>query len=155
VTLYLVRHGKAGDRNDWPGDDLLRPLSRRGQRQAEGLVALLEGFQIDRILSSSYVRCMESVVQLAGVRLLPIEPVEALAEGGAIDDAVTLVRKHAHEGVVMSTHGDIMQMLLEHFAARGLDLGPTPEYPKGCVWIVEFQAGGEPVSARYLPPPPD
>ena len=38
MTIYLVRHAKAGDRASWPGDDFLRPLSRRGQIQAEALV---------------------------------------------------------------------------------------------------------------------
>ena len=35
-TLYLVRHGAAGDRHTWTGDDPARPLSRKGELQAAG-----------------------------------------------------------------------------------------------------------------------
>ena len=41
VTIFLIRHGKAGSRREWDGDDSLRPLSRPGVAQAQGLVPLL------------------------------------------------------------------------------------------------------------------
>ena len=66
VTIYLVRHAKAGERNVWEGDDRLRPLSGRGHLQARGLLDVLEDAQFDRLLSSPYVRCMETVVPLSG-----------------------------------------------------------------------------------------
>ena len=37
VPLLLVRHGRAGNRSKWKRDDRLRPLSRRGLRQAKDL----------------------------------------------------------------------------------------------------------------------
>ena len=43
MTIYLVRHAKAGDRSAWPGDDFLRPLSRRGQIQARGARRAVRG----------------------------------------------------------------------------------------------------------------
>ena len=39
--VYLVRHAHAGNKADWYGPDLARPLSERGRRQASGLVARL------------------------------------------------------------------------------------------------------------------
>jgi broad specificity phosphatase PhoE len=155
VTISLVRHGKAGDRSAWAGDDFLRPLSRRGQMQAEGLLAQFAGQSIDRLLSSPYVRCMESLVALAGERMLAIEPVDALTEGGTLENALTLVRKHAHHDAVMCSHGDIIPMLLDHFAARGVDLGPNPVCPKGCTWVLDVDPTGEVVAATYIPPPVD
>ena len=65
MKLYLVRHAKAGERGAWPGDDRLRPLSRRGQLQSEGLIAVFDDRKVERILSSSYVRCLETMVPLA------------------------------------------------------------------------------------------
>jgi broad specificity phosphatase PhoE len=153
VTIYLARHAKAGDRSSWPGDDFLRPLSRRGQIQAERLLEVFQHHHVDRILSSPYVRCLESVVPLAGERLVAIEPVEALSEGGSLDNALALVRKHAHHDAVMCSHGDIIPMLLEHYATRGVDLGPNPACPKGCTWILDLDNTGEVVAARYVPPP--
>jgi 8-oxo-dGTP diphosphatase len=155
MTIYLHRHSKAGDRASWPGDDEHRPLSQRGHWQAIHLVALLHDAAFERILSSPYVRCMESVVPLSAVRGLPIEPVDALAEGSDLDGALALVRKHVGHGAVMCSHGDVIPMLLEHFGEQGVDLGPRPECPKGCTWVLEPDATGEIRTARYLPPPPD
>jgi 8-oxo-dGTP diphosphatase len=66
--LLLVRHAWAGDRTEWKGDDRLRPLDERGLRQAQDLVAALERFTIDVILTSPYARCVQTVEPLAAVR---------------------------------------------------------------------------------------
>ena len=34
MTVYLVRHAKAGSRKGWSGDDEHRPLSKAGRAQA-------------------------------------------------------------------------------------------------------------------------
>jgi 8-oxo-dGTP diphosphatase len=155
VTVYLVRHAKAGERNAWEDDDRLRPLSGRGHLQARGLVVTLEDARFDRLLSSPYVRCMETVVPLSGQRGVAIEPVEALAEGAPLDDGIALVRKHAANGAVLCTHGDVVPMLLEHYANHGVDIGTSPQWPKGSTWALETDNTGEVTAARYLPPPPD
>lgn len=155
MTIYLVRHAKAGERSSWKGDDRLRPLSRRGVLQAEGLVEVLEDARIERLLSSPYVRCLESLVPLASVRYLAIEPADALAEGATLDEALVLMRKHAHRNTVMCSHGDVIPMLLEYYATRGVDLGPSIECPKGCTWVLEVDTTGDVIAARYLPPPAD
>ena len=54
--ILLIRHGRAGKRSAWAGDDSLRPLDTKGRRQAAALPALLAGFGIERILSSPYRR---------------------------------------------------------------------------------------------------
>jgi phosphohistidine phosphatase SixA len=155
VTVYLVRHAKAGDRDGWADDDRLRPLSGRGHRQAYLLVDLLADAKFDRILSSPYVRCMQTVVPIAGARGLPVEPVEALAEDAPLDDALELVQKHAISGALMCMHGDLMPMLLDHYASSGVEMRHELRWPKGCTWVLETDATGEVVRARYLPPPVD
>ena len=154
MTIYLVRHAKAGERHVWDGDDEHRPLSGRGRTQARGLVKALADAKFDRLLSSPYVRCMETLIPLAAERGLAIEPVEALAEGGGLEDAVALVRKHAEHSAVLCTHGDIVPMLLEHFSERGVDVGRAPQWPKGSTWVLETDGTGEVVAVRYLAPPP-
>jgi broad specificity phosphatase PhoE len=153
LTIHLVRHAKAGDRSSWPGDDFQRPLVRRGQLQAEGLLAQFAGLPIDRLLSSPYIRCMETLVPLGGERMLAVEPVSALTEGASLEDALTLVRKHAHHDAVMCSHGDVIPMMLDHYAAQGVDLGPDPVCPKGCTWILEVDATGDVAKATYVAPP--
>ena len=155
MTIYLVRHAKAGVRDSWPGDDEQRPLSGRGRLHALGLLELLRDAQFERVLSSPYVRCIETVVPLAADRRLAIEPDEALAEGAALDDALALIRKHSTHGAVMCSHGDVIPMLLDHYASNGVDIGPAPQWPKGSVWKLEVDSTGEVIGAEYLPPPAD
>ncbi len=152
MTVYLVRHAKAGDRDSWRDDDRLRPLSARGHLQARLLVALLDDASFDRILSSPYVRCMETVVPIAGLRGMAVEPVEELAEAAPLEGALALVRKHAIPGALMCMHGDVLPMLLDYYAAAGVDIPDDREWPKGCTWTLETDNTGEVVRARYTPP---
>jgi 8-oxo-dGTP diphosphatase len=155
MTIYLVRHAKAGVRATWTDDDELRPLSGRGHAQARGLLEVLHDAHFERVVSSPYVRCMETVVPVAAARILPVEPSDALAEGASLREALAVVQKHASVGAVLCTHGDVMPMLLEHFAEHGVDLGPRPQFPKGCTWVLETDSTNEVVAADYVPPPPD
>jgi 8-oxo-dGTP diphosphatase len=153
VTIYLVRHVKAGERATWHDDDRLRPVSKAGQRQARAFVDELADAHFERIVSSPYLRCIESVGPLASVRTLAIEVSEALAEEAPLDDALALLNKHAHGGAVLCSHGDVIPMLLEYFAHKGVDLGPHPQCPKGSVWVLETTNGGDVTSASYIAPP--
>src|SRR3712207_3914931 len=81
MTVLLVRHASAGDRNRWDGPDEDRPLDEQGRAEAEGLVDTLAGFPVSRILSSPYVRCAQTVEPLGVARGLPVEPSDELAEG--------------------------------------------------------------------------
>lgn len=152
MSIYLVRHAKAGDRGLWREDDWLRPLSRAGSAQARQLVTVLQDARVDRILSSRYVRCMETVVPLAGARGLPVEVEESLAEGADVEGTLALVRKHLLPGAVMCSHGDVIPAVLASLAANGVDLGPDPRCPKGCIWVLDG-VGSEVARASYLPPP--
>ena len=40
MSLFLVRHAKAGNRSEWQGDDHIRPLTPKGWRQAEAIALL-------------------------------------------------------------------------------------------------------------------
>ena len=153
MTVYLIRHAKAGDRATWRDDDRLRPLSGRGHRQARLLIDLLQDATFDRVLSSPFVRCMETVVPLAAARGLSVEPIEALAEGNALDDALAVVRKHATSGAVLCTHGDLMPAMLDYYAAGGVAIDDVRQWPKGCTWVLDTDTTGDVVAARYLPPP--
>jgi 8-oxo-(d)GTP phosphatase len=141
VTVLLVRHGDAGDRRAWNGDDSLRPLDARGRRQAEGLVDLLDGRELSRICSSPYVRCTQTVEPLALARRLPIEHSPRLAEGASNADLLALLADVAkRESLVLCTHGDVVEAALGH------------ESEKGSVWVLE-RRGGELAELEYLPPP--
>jgi 8-oxo-dGTP diphosphatase len=140
TTVCLVRHASAGNRKDWEGDDRLRPLDKRGFRQAEGLVDLLREREPTRILSSGYVRCRQSVEPLAKVLGLPVEERDELAEGAGTDDVRRLLDELDGERAVLCTHGDVVLELLGE------------ESPKGSTWVLEV-ANGDLRRLEYLPPP--
>ncbi len=128
MTLYLVRHAKAGSRRDWGGPDAERPLSGKGRRQAEGLVDLLADRPVRRVLSSPYVRCVQTVAPLAEKLGLPVEETAALGEGASAAEAVSLLRDLAGTTAVVCTHGDLIPPVLDTLAAtEGLPL--PPGYP--------------------------
>lgn len=112
MTSVLLRHAAAGGREDWDGDDFHRPLNGKGRRQAAELVEVLRPLGVRRVVSSPYVRCVETVRPLAVALELPVEPDDRLAEGAGAG-AIELLRE---DGVVCCTHGDVAEALL----GRGL-----------------------------------
>jgi 8-oxo-dGTP diphosphatase len=152
VTIYLVRHGKAGDRSRWEGPDDLRPLSKVGRKQAEKLVEQLADATIDHIVSSAYVRCRQSVEPLAEQRRLPVDLADELAEGASLADALVLIEKVAHENAVLCTHGDVAGDLIHHLDRKGVPLGDVVKLEKGSTWVLEVEES-EIVAGRYLAPP--
>ena len=153
VPLLVVRHAYAGDREKWDGPDGRRPLTGRGRREAAGLVDVLAPFRVERIVSSWYVRCLETVVHLACDRRLPVDVDAALAEGSPPADVMALARRSAGTVSVLCTHGDVIENLFSCLQAEdGVDLDDDPPLAKGSTWVLEAD-GGRFVRARYLPKP--
>lgn len=151
VTLLLIRHANAGSRRDWGGDDALRPLSTKGRRQAKGLVDQLEPWAPSRVLSSGYLRCVETVKPLAVDLGLKVEAVDELAEGAG-RRAVDLVRSLDDSHVALCTHGDVITEILVALADEDrLDLGLSPRQAKGSTWVLATKKGRF-VTAIYVPP---
>jgi 8-oxo-dGTP diphosphatase len=151
VTVYLLRHARAGRRSAWKGDDELRPLSKVGRRQAAATVEVLADADIEQIVSSPYVRCVQSVEPLAKARDLDVDVVDELTEGAPLDDALRLFEKVSGHPTVLCTHGDIVQALLTHFKGNGVKVGKL-RMEKGSVWAFETR-NGRVTKATYLPPP--
>ena len=137
--LLVYRHASAGDRKDWDGDDSLRPLDKKGRRQSEALVEQLRPYRIARLLSSPFVRCVQSVEPLARARGLELEEVEDLAEGSDLEDVIVLFEGLAGIGALVCGHGPELEPLL----------GPVK---KGTTVVVE-PAAGRLLELGRLPPP--
>jgi 8-oxo-dGTP diphosphatase len=103
--LLVVRHASAGERDEWDGDDARRPLDERGRGQAEALVDQLAGFELDRIVSSPFDRCVQSVVPLARARGLELETTDELAEGVELDRVRDLLMGLEGQAAVVCGHG--------------------------------------------------
>jgi 8-oxo-dGTP diphosphatase len=151
VTLYLVRHGKAGSRSGWSEPDDLRPLTKAGRRQADALADLLADKDLERIVSSPYVRCRQTVEPLAERIRLPVDLSDALEEGAPLAEVLVLLDKVGDDDAVLCTHGDVVGELLQHCVRHGVRVD-TGLLAKGSTWVMETEAGAI-VSAEYLPPP--
>ncbi len=149
----MVRHAKAGSRSDWTGDDRKRPLSKKGMKQAEDLVALLEPFPITAIFSSPYSRCVQTVEPLARKRKLEIQQSASLAEGHGLDGLKEFLMNQELDDVVLSTHGDIVWELVEDLVHREVPNAGDGGYEKGSTWVLEVDEQGVVKRAHYLPAP--
>ena len=152
MTVLLVRHVEAGDRDGWSGEDRLRPVSDHGRAQAEALVPLLTPFAPTDILSSPYVRCVQSVEPLAQALGLEVQYEDHLAEGTPFDLVQRLLKRVRGDGtVVLCSHGDVIGAVISDLFHRGA-LGDQPSrWRKGSVWVLDGPPGNP--RPRYLPPP--
>ena len=152
MPIYVVRHAKAGDRAEWEGDDRLRPLTKSGRRQAEELAAWLKREPIDTILSSEYVRCVQTLEPLADQHKLAIVPRKDLEEGAGGESIFRLISEFEGRDVVLSTHGDVVEELLEQLISQGLVSRARAQLEKGSTWILEDK-NGRITGATYQPAP--
>ena len=156
MSLLLVRHARAGRREAWDGDDRLRPLTAKGQHQAQALIGGLWEVIGDargpvRMVSSPWLRCRQTLTPLAAFAGAQITSCDDLGEGrGAA--AVKLLDSMVGDTVVLCTHGDVVGEVLESVRRQGVDLGRHPRWPKASTWLLQTRSGAI-RSARDLAPP--
>jgi 8-oxo-dGTP diphosphatase len=150
MDAFVVRHAKAGSRRRFDGDDKLRPLSRNGGPQAEGIRDLLAHRDIARVLTSPFTRCIQTVEPLAEQLGLEVEIDKKLGEGHDWQYARELIQR-AREPIAICSHGDVIGDLMHHLAGRGVPLDDD-RIEKGSTWVLQVE-DGDIVKARYLPPP--
>jgi 8-oxo-dGTP diphosphatase len=143
VTLYLVRHGSAGSRNEADPFDLERRLDEVGHRQAELLVELLATTVVSEIRSSPAPRCLETVAPLAAARGLEVRPEDALLEGTPVEESWAIVEALAVAGTdaVLCSHGDVIPDLIRRAQARGMEVPGRAGCSKGSVWALHWVDG--------------
>jgi 8-oxo-dGTP diphosphatase len=151
-TLRLLRHGSAGERAKWKGIDALRPLTKKGHRQAKAIARSLRNAGIERIYSSPYTRCVQTVEPLAKAIGAKVEEHDALAEGSDVEAATALVEEMRGMNAILCTHGDVIPAVINRLMLAGLSLESRFYCSKGSIWEVE-KVGGRYTTARYLPPP--
>jgi 8-oxo-dGTP diphosphatase len=151
-AVYVVRHAKAGVRSAWQGPDEERPLTRRGRKQARRLVDGFQGLDLERIVSSPFVRCIQTVEPLATARGLSVEPVAELREGVSVTDLVRAVASLDERPTVVCGHGTEIESMIDRFHHDGATIEGARGIAKGSVWVLDREAGRV-VSAHYLPAP--
>jgi len=150
MPLYVVRHAKAGQRESWNGPDLLRPLTFPGRTQALALASWLSHEDVPRLLSSPYVRCVQTLEPLAEKLDRSIESTEALTEGAPFEPVLAMLSTLPEHSVLCS-HGDVIQDTMEALFRRGCVLDGAPDWRKGATWVLQREDGGI-TRARARPP---
>jgi len=135
TLIHLVRHADAGIRE--PGaDDHLRQLSPAGQARARLLADLLRPSTAGGIVSSPYVRCVQTVEPLATRHRRQVVLSDALAEGATTEALLHLLRRLPH-GSVACTHGDMLRGLTRVVGTVDTR-GEQVTFDKGGVWVLSI-----------------
>ena len=148
MTLYIVRHSLAVPKKQWTGDDVDRPLTKRGIAQSEVLARWSMGIELSSILSSPTRRCLDTVAGIAAAHDLPVLVRSELAIG---DDqpAKDLVAALLADGldVLICTHGENVLPVLR--AIRPRVISGKKWASKGSVWTLTNSDRG--IVASYTP----
>lgn len=122
--LIILRHAKAIKRSDYDGsEDELRPLSGKGRRQSKVLIDVLDAYGIENMVSSPYVRCLETLHRYAkflGTTVLMSDP---LSESGNEDDPAAtaqVARDFLHDPArtVLCSHRPVMATIMSTLAVE-------------------------------------
>ncbi|HUG07646.1 MAG TPA: NUDIX hydrolase [Acidimicrobiia bacterium] len=151
-TLFLLRHAAARDRSKWEGKDAIRPLTKKGRRQAVAITESLRDRGIEKIYTSPYTRCVHTVEPLADAIGAKVIEHDALAEGPDIDGAYDLADQLVGHNAVLCTHGDVIPAVINRMMWAGLTLESRFYCSKGSIWEVDLERGRF-TTARYVPPP--
>lgn len=150
--LYLVRHAKAGERRLWQENDLDRPLSKKGWKQSEAIARRLAGLEPAALVSSPYVRCIQTLEPLSRRLDLPVCTETRLAEEQPVEPVLELLAEVADRSVLCS-HGDIIPATIESLRLTGTELRTPVDWRKGSVWVLVRDKRRRIVSATVWPPP--
>ena len=137
MRVHLLRHAKAKNRLRWTDPDELRPLTKRGRREAAAIAARLLADPPERLVSSPHLRCVETLAPLAAALDLPIETTDVLAEGADGTEALALLVALARKSnVACSTHGDVVFAI-----AHTLGLDGPHDVPVASAWELDVNDG--------------
>jgi len=156
IRLYILRHGRAGDRETWQGADRLRPLTEDGKERtvaaARGLAAL--GVRPDVILTSPYTRAAQTA-ELTAATLASaasdaadhdhqagaVTEEAALASGATLDRVAPALAERAGMGdVLLVGHEPDLSGIIAALIG-GNHGGARVEMKKGACCRVDIPAG--------------
>jgi 8-oxo-dGTP pyrophosphatase MutT (NUDIX family)/phosphohistidine phosphatase SixA len=123
-ALVVLRHGRARVRKSWKRDDRLRPLVAEGHAQAHAVVPLLAAYGVSMIVTSSSLRCVDTVLPYAERSGRPMTRADGLSEEDATSRSVrSCVQKVVRSGedAVLCTHRPVLAAVYECLGVEPLD----------------------------------
>ena len=137
IELYFLRHAHAGDPEAWTGDDAARPLSDKGEKQAERLGTFLAGvgFTPDAIISSPKLRAAQTAEIVAKHLGIQISFDDRLAGAFEVETLETLLGDAGDpvRPVVVGHDPDFSDVLAELSGASQLPM------PKGALARIDIE----------------
>jgi 8-oxo-dGTP diphosphatase len=157
MPLFLVRHAKAGKRSKWledpanDNDDRKRTLDDKGILQAAALADRLTDFAPTLLLSSPFMRCIQTLEPLGSNISVIVTPDERLAEDNPFEPILELLES-CPDNAVLCSHGDMIPMVTDALERRGMVVTGMRDSRKASVWVLERQKGII-VRGHAWPPP--
>ncbi len=153
--IFLVRHAKAGNRNNDLPDDHVRPLTDAGWRQAHHLVkTLADAGAAGPLVASPFTRCMQTLEPMAQHLGTVVTSDSRLAESQPFLAVLNLIGD-LPEGAVLCSHGDTIPAVIQALERRGCAITTQPQWKKASVWVLLRDHDGQIVSAAAWAPPKD
>ena len=155
-VLY-IRHGRAHQRRNWDGDDSLRPLDKKGRRQAEMLVPMLLPYKPVAVYSAEPDRCQSTAAPLADELGLEVVVDRLFGDEAWMENQVACQRRFqelvdAGGTSVVVSQGESIPGMIAWLSANGRLPLDEIEAKKASVWVLSFN-GGQLTGADYLTSP--
>ncbi|HRE01677.1 MAG TPA: phosphoglycerate mutase family protein [Ilumatobacteraceae bacterium] len=150
--LFLVRHAKAGQRDDNDPHDDQRELTTKGWAQAHALVEPLIAAGATTVVASPFIRCRQTVQPLADALGGEVAIDDRLAEDQPFSPVLALLSQ-VPDGTVLCSHGDVIPETVSALIRRGCRLTTEPNWQKASVWLLDRDSDGAIVTAASWPPP--
>ena len=145
-TVLIVRHGTAGSKSRYKGDDRMRPLDKRGRAQAESLVGQLLAFGANMLYAADRVRCHQTLEPTAEELGAPIHNEPLLTEEAYAEDRKAARRRvleiAATGGTpVICTQGRVIPDLIAWWCERDGVRPDKSRNRKGSTWVMSSSQG--------------
>lgn len=103
MKVYFLRHGIAGDPQEWHGSDFDRPLTREGVKRMEREARTLEelGLELDVMLTSPLVRAKQTAEIAAACLKVRVVDDERLGPDFDVARLEAMLQEHADAGALM------------------------------------------------------
>jgi len=142
-TVLIVRHGTAGGKSRYKGDDRKRPLDKHGRAQAESLAGVLLAFGANTLYAADRVRCHQTLEPLARelgatIRDEPLLTEEAYPKNRKAARHRLLEIAAAGGTPVICTQGKVIPDLIAWWCERDGIRPDKSRNRKGSTWVMSL-----------------
>jgi 8-oxo-(d)GTP phosphatase len=156
-TVVIVRHGTAGSKSRYKGDDRKRPLDKHGRAQAESLVGVLLAFGANTLYAADRVRCHQTLEPLAeelgtAIHSEPLLTEEEYPESRKAARHRVLEIAASGGTPVICTQGKVIPDLIAWWCERDGVRPDKSRNRKGSAWVMSL-ADGRLIAADHIGSP--